>query len=60
MIKFLLISAITQIVYLDFKEYAVINCSVDISKKLNIYPGLINSVLKKYRYKKILKETKLI
>ena len=28
----LLISAITQIVYLDFKEYAVINCSVEIAK----------------------------
>ncbi len=44
--KILLISAITQIVFLNFKEYAVINCSVEIAKKLNIYHGLINAVLK--------------
>ena len=43
----LLISAITQIVFLNFKEYAVINCSVEIAKKLKLYPGLINAVLKK-------------
>ena len=45
--KILLISAITQIVFLDFKEYAVINCSVEIAKKLRLYPGLINATLKK-------------
>ena len=45
--KILLISGITQIVFLDFKEYAVINCSVEIAKKLKLYPGLINSTLKK-------------
>ena len=45
--KILLISAITQIVFLDFKDYAVINCSVEISKKLKLYPGLINASLKK-------------
>ncbi len=45
--KILLISAITQIVFLNFKEYAVINCSVEIAKKLKIYHGLINAVLKK-------------
>ncbi len=45
--KILLISAITQIVFLDFKDYAVINCSVEIAKKLNIYHGLVNAVLKK-------------
>ena len=45
--KILLISAITQIVYLNFKEYAVINCSVEIAKKLKLYPGLINASLKK-------------
>ena len=45
--KILLISAITQIVFLDFKEYAVINCSVEIAKKLKVYPGLINATLKK-------------
>ncbi len=45
--KIILISAITQIVFLNFKEYAVINCSVEITKKLNLYPGLINATLKK-------------
>jgi len=45
--KILLMSAITQIVFLDFKEYAVINCTVEIAKKLKIYHGLINSVLKR-------------
>ena len=45
--KILLISAVTQIVYLDFKVYAVINCSVEIAKKLKIYHGLINATLKK-------------
>ena len=45
--KIILISAITQIVFLDFKEYAVINCSVEIAKKLRLYPGLINATLKK-------------
>ena len=34
--KILLISAITQIVFLKFKEYAVINCSVEIAKKLKL------------------------
>jgi len=45
--KILLISAVTQIVFLDFKEYAVINCSVEIAKKINIYHGFINAILKK-------------
>ena len=44
--RILLTSAITQIVFLNFKEYAVINCSVEIAKKLKIYPGLINATLK--------------
>ena len=44
--KILLISAITQIVYLNFKVYAVINCSVEIAKKLKIYHGFINATLK--------------
>ena len=51
--KILLISAITQIVFLDFKEYAVINCTVEISKKLKIYHGFINAVLKKISEDKI-------
>ncbi len=58
--KILLISAITQIVYLNFKEYAVINCSVEIAKKLKLYPGLINSTLKKIaRSKNDLKQIKI-
>ncbi len=58
--KILLISAITQIVFLNFKEYAVINCSVEIAKKLKIYPGFINATLKKIaKHKKELKETKI-
>ena len=44
--KILLISAITQIVFLNFKEYAVINCTVEIAKKLKIFHGLINAFLK--------------
>jgi len=58
--KILLISAITQIVFLDFKEYAVINCSVEISKKLKLYPGLINATLKKIaKNKNVLKQIKI-
>ncbi|MAJ85396.1 MAG: hypothetical protein CL687_00275 [Candidatus Pelagibacter sp.] len=45
--RILLQSAITQIIFLDFKTYAVINCSVEIAKKLKIYHGLINASLKK-------------
>ena len=30
--KILFTSAITQIVFLDFRDYAVINCSVEIAK----------------------------
>ncbi len=44
--RILLISAITQIVFLNFKEYAVINCTVEIAKKLKIFHGLINAFLK--------------
>ena len=58
--KILLISAITQIVYLNFKEYAVINCSVEIAKKLKLYPGLINATLKKIaENKNVLKQIKI-
>ena len=39
--RILLTSAITQIVFLDFKEYAVINCSVEIAKKLKLYQALL-------------------
>tara|TARA_B100000989_G_scaffold293035_1_gene269835 strand:+ start:1070 stop:2338 length:1269 start_codon:yes stop_codon:yes gene_type:complete len=56
----LLLSAITQIVFLDFRQYAVINCSVEIAKKLKIYHGLINAVLKKIsKNVKKLKKTKI-
>ena len=58
--KIILISAITQIVFLDFKEYAVINCSVEIAKKLKLYPGLINATLKKItKNKNDLKQIKI-
>ena len=58
--KIVLISAITQIVFLNFKEYAVINCSVEIAKKLKLYPGLINATLKKItKDKKDLKKIKI-
>ncbi len=50
--RILLISAVTQIVFLDFKVYAVINCSVEIAKKLKIYHGLINATLKKIAVEK--------
>ena len=44
----LFLSAITQIVYLNFKEYAVVNSTVELSKnkKINMYPGFVNAVLK--------------
>lgn len=58
----LLLSAITQLVFLDFKEYAVVNSSVEIAKlkNINVYPGFINAVLKKIiKDKKKLKEIKI-
>tara|TARA_A100001011_G_scaffold235331_1_gene243409 strand:- start:1544 stop:2812 length:1269 start_codon:yes stop_codon:yes gene_type:complete len=59
--KILLISAITQIVFLNFKEYAVINCTVEISKKLKLYPALINASLKVIaKNKKQLKNIKVV
>lgn len=58
--KILLLSAITQIVFLGFREYAVINCSVEIAKKLKIYHGLINATLKKIsKNKNFLKNTNI-
>tara|TARA_B100000575_G_scaffold290675_1_gene294824 strand:- start:556 stop:1824 length:1269 start_codon:yes stop_codon:yes gene_type:complete len=59
--KILLVSAITQIVFLSFKEYAVINCSVEIAKKLKIYHGFINATLKNIsRDKKKLKNISIM
>ena len=45
-IKTLLLSAITQILFLDFKGYAVTNDSVEVAKIKKLNPGLINSLLK--------------
>ena len=58
--ELLLISSITQLVFLNFKNYAVINSSVEIAKKINIYHGFINALLKKICLEKNkLKETKI-
>ncbi len=43
----LLLSAITQLLYLNFKEYAVINSSVEIAKNLKTSSGFINAILKR-------------
>tara|TARA_B100001057_G_scaffold490983_1_gene580301 strand:- start:10010 stop:11281 length:1272 start_codon:yes stop_codon:yes gene_type:complete len=54
----LLCSAITQIIYLDFKEYAVINSTVEVAKKLRLFHGFINACLRKISNdKKELKKT---
>ena len=45
-VKILLVSAITQILYLDFKDYAVTNDTVEVAKIKKLNPGLINSLLK--------------
>ena len=45
-IRVLLLCAITQILYLDFKHYAVTNDTVEVAKIKNLNPGLINSLLK--------------
>ena len=45
-IKILLLCAITQILFLDFKDYAVTNDTVEIAKIRKLNPGLINSLLK--------------
>ncbi|MDB2349345.1 RsmB/NOP family class I SAM-dependent RNA methyltransferase [Alphaproteobacteria bacterium] len=45
-IKILLLCAITQIIYLNFKDYAVTNDTVEVAKIKKLNPGLINSLLK--------------
>lgn len=45
-IKILLISAITQIFYLDFKNYAVTFDTVEVAKIKKLNPALINALLK--------------
>ncbi len=42
----LLSSAIVQIVYLKIKPYAVVNDTVNVAKKVNIFSGFINATLK--------------
>ena len=51
----LLLSAITQIVFLEFKDYAVVNSSVELAKlkKISAYPGFINAILKKISKNKL-------
>ena len=59
--QILLSSAITQIVYLDFKNYAVLNDSVEIAKKNKIYHSFINAFLRKIcSNKEKLKRTKIV
>ena len=45
--RILICSAITQIVFLDFKSYAVINSTVEVAKKIKKFHGFVNAVLKK-------------
>ena len=45
-IRILLLCAIAQILYLDFKDYAVTNDSVEIAKIKKLNPGLVNSLLR--------------
>jgi len=45
-IRILLLSAITQVLYLNFKDYAVTNDTVEIAKIKKLNPALINSLLK--------------
>ena len=42
----LLSSAIVQIIYLRIKPYAVVNETVNVAKKVKIFPGFVNAVLK--------------
>ena len=51
-IKILLLSAITQIIYLDFKDYAVTYDTVEVAKLKKLNPSLVNSLLKNIIYDK--------
>ena len=58
---FLLLSAITQIVFLDFKDFAVVDCTVELSKlnKNKSKKNFINAVLRNVvNKKKILKKNR--
>ena len=58
--QILLFSAITQIVFLNFKEYAVVNSSVEVGKILKLNTGFINASLRKIILQKnILKNIKV-
>ena len=39
-------SAIVQIIYLKIKPYAVVNETVNVAKKVKIFPGFVNALLK--------------
>ena len=60
---FLILSGIAQIVFLNFKDYAVIHSSVEIAKNkkfLKIYPAFINGLLRNIaRNKKKLSKIKV-
>lgn len=59
---FLLLSSITQLIFLQFKDYAVINSTVEMAKnkKINAHPSFINGVLRNVlRNKKKLLEIKI-
>ena len=60
---FLILSGIAQIVFLNFKDYAVIHSSVEIAKNnkfLKIYPAFINGLLRNIaRNKKELSKIKV-
>ena len=58
----LLLSAITQLVFLNFKDYAVVHSSVELSKenKIKTYSGFVNGILKNIiKEKESLKKTKI-
>ena len=42
----LLSSAIVQIIYLRIKPYAVVNETVNVAKKVKIFSGFVNALLK--------------
>ena len=59
---FLLLSAITQIVFLNFKDFAVVNCTVELAKlnKNKYSKNFINAVLRNVvNKKKLLQKTKI-
>lgn len=58
----LLLAAITQLIYLNFKEYAVTNSYVELSKNktIKVFPGFVNAILKNIiKNKDRLKKTKI-